>query len=60
MTKAQLIDLGERAGWTAAQAAVALLITEAGGLKTWWALPLATGLSAAKTWIQGRLTPKGQ
>lgn len=60
MTKTQIEDLAERAGWTLAQAAVAFGITEATGLKTWWALPLATALSAAKTWIQHKLAPKGQ
>jgi hypothetical protein len=58
MTKTQLIDLGERAGWTLAQAAVAFGITEATGLKTWWALPLATALSAVKTWVQRKLAAK--
>jgi hypothetical protein len=58
MTKTQLIDLGERAGWTLAQAAVAFGITEATGLKTWWALPLATALSAVKTWVQHKLAAK--
>lgn len=50
MTKTHLLDIVERAGWTLAQAAVAFGITEASGLQTWWALPLATGLSALKTW----------
>jgi hypothetical protein len=58
MTKTQLEDLAERAGWTLAQAAVAFGITEGAGLHTWWALPLATGLSAAKTWIQHKLAAK--
>lgn len=59
MTKKQLENLAERAAWTLAQAAVAFGVTEAAGLQTWWALPLATALSAAKTWIQGKLAPKG-
>lgn len=59
MTKTDLENLAERAGWTLAQAAVAFGITEAAGLKTWWALPLATALSAAKTYVQGKLRPKG-
>lgn len=58
MTKNQWLDLLERAGWTLAQAAVAFGITEASGLKTWWALPLATALSAAKTWIMHKLSGK--
>lgn len=48
-------DILERAGWTAAQAALALLATEASGLPAWWALPLATALSAAKTWVVNKL-----
>lgn len=55
MTKTQIQDIAERAGWTLAQAAVAFGITEAAGLKTWWALPVATALSAAKTWLQHKL-----
>lgn len=58
MTKHQIADLAERAGWTLAQAAVAFGITEAGGIQTWWALPLATALSAAKTYIQHKLAAK--
>ncbi len=60
MDKTHLADIAERACWTAAQAGLALLVTEAGGLKTWWALPLATALSAAKTWVQHKLAPKGE
>jgi hypothetical protein len=55
VTKTQLENLAERAGWTLAQAAVAFGITEAAGLRTWWALPLATALSVAKTFVQGKL-----
>lgn len=49
------ISILERAGWTLAQAAIAFGITETTGLQTWWALPLATALSAAKTWVVARL-----
>lgn len=55
MTKTQILDLAQRAGWTAAQAALALLVTESSGLQAWWALPLATGLSAAKSWVVHKL-----
>lgn len=58
MTKNQLADLGERAAWTLAQAAIAFGVTEASGLQTWWALPLATALSAAKTWVVHKLPAK--
>lgn len=62
MTKTQVEDLAERAGWTLAQAAVAFGITEAASIKEWWALPIATALSAAKTWIvnhRGKTSPEG-
>ncbi|MGN6128506.1 MAG: hypothetical protein ACTHON_18260 [Humibacter sp.] len=55
MTKTQLADIGERAGWTLAQAAVGFAITEAASIPGWWTLPLATALSAAKTYIQHQL-----
>lgn len=58
MNKEHLIDIAERAGWTAAQAALSLLAVEASGIPTWWALPLATGLSAAKTWVLNRQAAK--
>lgn len=55
MTKRQVEDLAERAGWTLAQAAVAFGLAEAAGIQTWWALPIATALSAAKTFVQHQL-----
>jgi hypothetical protein len=58
MTKTQIEDLAERAAWTLAQAAIAFGVTEASGIQTWWALPLATALSAAKTFVQGKLAAK--
>jgi hypothetical protein len=59
MNRDHVVDITERAAWTAAQAALALLITEAAGLRTWWALPLATALSAAKTWVVNKLGARG-
>jgi hypothetical protein len=59
MNRNHVVDVAERAGWTAAQAGLALLITEAGGLQTWWALPLATALSAAKSWTVNKLGARG-
>jgi hypothetical protein len=60
MTKTQLADLAERAGWTVAQALVGLGITEAASIKTWWAAPIAMALSAAKTFVQHKLAaPEG-
>lgn len=49
-------DLAERAGWTAAEAVVGVALTEAASLPVWWAAPIATGLSAVKTWIAGRVS----
>lgn len=51
-------DILERAGWTAAQAAVSVLVVEVSDLRMWWALPIATALSAAKTWIVSRESGK--
>lgn len=48
-------DIAERAGWTGAQAALAVLVVELGDVNLWWAAPLALTLSAAKTWVMGRL-----
>lgn len=47
----KIMDILERAGWTLAQAAVAFGLTEVGNVSTWWAIPLATALSALKTFI---------
>lgn len=55
MTKNQVTDLAERAGWTLAQAAVGFGIAEAAGIKAWWAAPIAMALSAAKTYVQHQL-----
>jgi hypothetical protein len=49
--RAQLFDLLERAGWTALQAGIGLLATQLQDIPAWWALPIATALSLAKTWI---------
>ncbi|MFF2405719.1 hypothetical protein [Streptomyces sp. NPDC058092] len=59
MTKQLLLDLGERAGWTGAQAALGLAVVELADLPTWWAAPLALALSSAKGWVAGRLGRKG-
>lgn len=60
MTKTQIMDIAERAGWTVAQALVGLGITEAAGLKEWWAAPIAMALSTAKTYVQHKLDGRGQ
>lgn len=59
MTKQLLLDLGERAGWTGAQAAIALAATELANVSAWWAAPVALVLASAKGWVAGRLGRKG-
>lgn len=44
-------DVLSRAAWTAAQALVALLITQLTVLSVWWAAPIAMLLSAIKTYV---------
>lgn len=46
-----LVDLGERVAATAAEAGLALAITELASIPGWWVLPLTTALAAAKGWI---------
>lgn len=60
MTKTQVVDLGERAGWTLLQAGIGFGLTEAAGVTAWWALPIATALSAAKTYVQHKLDDRKQ
>lgn len=55
MNKQLLLDLGERAAWTGAQAAIGLAITELADVPVWWAAPVALALSSAKGWIAGHL-----
>lgn len=59
MTKQLLLDLGERAGWTGAQAALGLAVTELADIPVWWAAPVALALASAKGWVAGRLGRKG-
>lgn len=54
-----LLDLGERAAWTGAQAALGLAVVELADVPVWWAAPVALALSSAKGWIAGRLGRKG-
>lgn len=48
-------DVFERAGWTGAEAALAILITDLATVSVWWAAPIGLVLAAAKGWIAGRL-----
>ncbi|TXS35706.1 hypothetical protein [Streptomyces sp. OR43] len=54
-----ILDLAERAGWTGAQAAIALAATELADVSAWWAAPVALALASAKGWVAGRLGRKG-
>ncbi|WP_299542004.1 hypothetical protein [uncultured Streptomyces sp.] len=54
-----LLDLAERAGWTGAQAALGLAVTELADIPVWWAAPVALALSSAKGWVAGRLGRPG-
>ncbi|MFD8581500.1 hypothetical protein [Streptomyces californicus] len=54
-----LLDLGERAAWTGAQAALGLAVVELADLPVWWAAPVALALASAKSWVAGRLGRKG-
>lgn len=59
MKKQLLFDLGERAAWTGAQAALGVVATELADVPVWWAAPVALALSSAKSWVAGRLGRKG-
>jgi hypothetical protein len=48
-----LIDLGERVGATAAEAGLAVVITEVGSLPAWWVPLLIPILAAAKSLCAG-------
>lgn len=48
------MDIVERAGWTGAEAALAVGITGLAGVSTWWAAPLALTLAAGKAWVVNR------
>lgn len=50
-----VIDTAKRAGWTGLHAALALVITDLGGVSAWWAAPLALGLSTVEMTITGRM-----
>ncbi|WP_326677706.1 hypothetical protein [Streptomyces sp. NBC_01237] len=59
MKKQLLFDLGERAAWTGAQAALGVAIAELADIPIWWAAPAALVLASAKSWVAGRLGRKG-
>ncbi|MFE2747304.1 hypothetical protein ACFXKX_23750 [Streptomyces scopuliridis] len=49
------LDVAERAGWTGAQAALGVLITDLANINLWWAAPIGLVLASAKGWVAGRL-----
>lgn len=51
MSKTYWLDLGERVGATAGEAALGLLITDLGSLPVWWAALLIPVLSAGKGFL---------
>jgi hypothetical protein len=51
MNKKFLVDLAERVGWTAAEAAISVAIVAMTPLQDWWVAPLTAGLSLVKGWI---------
>ncbi|MGW1127448.1 hypothetical protein [Streptomyces sp. NPDC002526] len=50
-----ILDAGERAGWTGAQAALGVLAADLADIPVWWAVPIALALSSAKGWVAGHL-----
>lgn len=52
-------DIAERAGWTGAEAALGVLITDLADVSLWWAAPAALVLASAKGWVAGRLGRQG-
>ncbi|MEU3252877.1 hypothetical protein [Streptomyces sp. NPDC006997] len=54
-----LLDLGERAGWTGAEAALGLVAVEVADLPVWWAAPVALLAAAGKSWVAKHLGRKG-
>lgn len=59
MDSKYLLDLGERAGWTGAQASLGLVAAELADLPVWWAAPIALVAAAAKAWVAKRVGRKG-
>lgn len=50
VSSAWLRDAGERVGYTALEAGVAMAIVLVTPLATWWAAPLTVALAGVKTW----------
>lgn len=56
MTKSHVLDVAERVGATAAEAAIGVTVTYLSGVPAWWAVGLIPVLSAAKAWLASRVT----
>lgn len=56
MNRAYWLDLGERVGATAGEAALGVLITQLGSLPMWWAVLLIPILSAGKGFLARYVT----
>ncbi|MFD6024567.1 hypothetical protein [Streptomyces griseoluteus] len=54
-----ILDLAERAGWTGAEAALGLAVTDLSGLPVWWAAPVALLAASAKAWVAKQVGRKG-
>lgn len=52
-------DALERAGWTAAQAGIGVLVVATADIPPWLAVPIATGLAVAKAFVARQLARKG-
>ncbi|WP_405674913.1 hypothetical protein OG292_03325 [Streptomyces sp. NBC_01511] len=59
MSNKLALDILERSGWTGAEAALGVLITDLADISLWWAAPAALALASAKSWVAGRLGRKG-
>jgi hypothetical protein len=51
MNRKYVLDLAERVGATAAEAGIAVAITELSGQSVWWAVLAVPALAAAKGWL---------
>lgn len=54
-----LRDAGERVGFTALEAGVAVAIVEVTPLQTWWAAPLTVALAGLKAWAAKHVGDRG-
>lgn len=61
MTRAQLLDLAERVGWTFVQTAAGVIVASQGfGMDVWKAAAVAGGLAVAKAVVAIRASVGGK